>query len=197
MRKVEKLHGFPVEKDNEKGIVIIKSDCDHPLQSNACKSLYQDIEKLILKDEKIKFPVNVHEWQVIIEPTEQNKMYYSFEGILKYINQYKKRIIGTTTLFKPEIYFNEKYNLPIITLHFYLLSYNGELFVENSTHLSNIFLISVKDILITPERRKKLEENNINVEWIKHIPFLPMELIKFDDNGNVQEFTHQKLNLLN
>ena len=41
------------------------------------------------------------------------------------------------------------------------------------------------------------QQNNINVEWIKHIPFLPMELIKFDDNGNVQEFTHQKINLLN
>lgn len=197
MKELDTIFGFPIIRDNENQTATIQSDCNHPFQSSACKSLYKEIEKVILQDEKVKFPLNVNEWQLIIEPLNENLIYYSYEGLLSFIEQYKNRIKGTITFFKPEIHYHGNFDIPVIILHFYELTYNGKLEVKNIDDFISKCLIPTKDIKFTPDRIRILEENNINVEWMKHIPFLPMEPIKFDYKENIKDLSHQKLNLPN
>lgn len=197
MKEVDTIFGFPIIRDKENKTATIQSDCNHPFQSSACKSLYKEIEKVILQDEKVKFPLDFNEWQLIIEPSQENLIYYSYKGLLSFIEQYKNRIKGTITFFKPEIHYRENFDVPVITLHFYEITYDGKLVVKNIDDFISKCLIPTRNIKFTPDRIRILEENNINVEWMKHIPFLPMEPIKFDNEENIKDLSHQKLNLPN
>jgi hypothetical protein len=193
MEDLEEIYGFPVFQEKEN--MVIDTNCNYPQQSSACKRLFVALESIKLEDENIIFPLKVKRWSVIIDPTEENIIqYFSMRGIMRYIEQYHSRLKDTITFFKPEVYFPSKYSLPVLTLHFYELNYEGRLNISNAYQLSNLCMIDVRDIKITPYRLYELEKYNIDVDWFKHLPFLPMELIKFDETGNIMEFQHQKLN---
>ena len=56
MKELDTIFGFPIIRDKENQTATIQSNCNHPFKVMLVKSLYKEIEKVILQDEKVKFP---------------------------------------------------------------------------------------------------------------------------------------------
>ena len=194
MIKLEDIYGFPVSKNEEDGTIEIDSNCFYPCQSEDCENLYQSIEWVFIEEQELNFPLNLKEWKVTIEPTEENiKQYYSLEGIILYMHQFKTQLIDTTTFFKLEVYYPKDKSLPNLILHFYEVNYEDTLNIIDNYGFSDRCFIKYNTQQLTPDRIINLEENNINYKWILNIPLFPIEVIKFED-GNIKKFSHQELN---
>ena len=195
MIKLEDIYGFPVCKNKEDGTIVIDSNCEYPQQSEDCENLYQSIECIFIEEQNLNFPLNIKEWKAIIEPTEENiKQYYSPEGIILYMQQFKTQLIDTTTFFKLEVHYSQDKSLPNLILHFYEVNYKDNLKVVNTYDFSDRCFIKYNIEQLTPDRIINLGKNNINYEWIRHIPLFPVEVIKFDVDKNIKKFSHQELN---
>ena len=195
MIKLDDIYGFPVCKNVKDGTIEIDSNCEYPQQSEECENLYQSIECVFIEEQKLNFPLNINEWKAIIEPTEKNiKHYYSPEGIILYLQQFKTRLIDKTTFFKLEVHYSQDKSLPNIILHFYEVNYKDNLKVVNTYDFSDRCSVKYNTEQLTPDRIINLEDNNINYKWIRHIPLFPVEVIKFDDDKNIKKFNHQELN---
>jgi len=192
--KLEDIYGFPVCKNEEDGTIVIDSNCEYPQQSEDCENLYQSIECIFIEEQNLNFPLNLKEWKAIIEPTEENiKQYYSPEGIILYMQQFKTRLIDTTTFFKLEVHYSQDKSLPNLILHFYEVNYKDTLNISNSYDFSDRCFVKYNTTQLTPDRIINLGDNNINYKWIRHIPFFPIEVIKFEGE-NIKKFNHQDLN---
>lgn len=195
MEQIDNIYGFPVIQNEKDGTVEIKSDCDYPQQSQECKSLYHGIERQFIEIEKLKYPLNIKEWKVIIEPTEENiKNYFSPDGIMNYLEEIKPSLTDTKTFFKIEVSYSKEKGLPNIILHFYRVNYEGKLNIRNADTFSYRCFIEYNIKQFTPERITSFKENNINFKWIKNIPLFPVEMIKLDEENNIKKFKHQELN---
>jgi hypothetical protein len=196
MQKLEDIYGFPVCKNEEDGTYEIENDCNYPQENRACKKLYVSIERLFIEEQNLNFPLNIKEWKAIIEPTEENiKQYYSPEGIISYMQQFKTRLIDTTTFFKLEVHYSQDKILPNLILHFYEVKYKDTLNINNPNDFSDRCFVKYNTDQLTADRVINLEKNNINYKWIRHIPLFPIEVIKFEDD-NIKKFNHQELNKL-
>ena len=194
MIKLDDIYGFPVCKNEKDGTIEIDSNCEYPQQSEECENLYQSIECVFIEEQKLNFPLNINEWKAIIEPTEKNiKHYYSPEGIILYLQQFKTRLIDKTTFFKLEVHYSQDKSLPNIILHFYEVNYKDNLKVVNTYDFSDRCSVKYNTEQLTPDRIINLEDNNINYKWIRHIPLFPVEVIKFEGE-NIKNFNHQDLN---
>ena len=194
MINLEDIYGFPVSKNEKDGTYEIENDCNHPQENRACKKLYLSLERLFIEEKNLNFPLNLKEWKAVIEPTEENiKQYYSPEGIILYIQQFKTRLIDTTTYFKLEVHYSQDKSLPNLILHFYEVNYEDSLNIINTYDFSNRCFVKYNIEQLTPDRIINLEKNNINYKWILHVPLFPIEVIKFEGE-NIKNFNHQDLN---
>jgi hypothetical protein len=195
MIKLEDIYGFPVSKNEEDGSIEIDNNCEYPQQSEECENLYQSIEWVIIEEEEeLNFPLNLKEWKVTLEPTEENIIqYYSLEGIILYMHQFTPQLIDTTTFFKLEVYYPKDKKLPNLILHFFEVNYEYTLNISDNYGFSDRCFVKYNTNQLTPDRIINLEKNNINYNWIRHIPLFPVEVIKFED-GNIKKFNHQELN---
>lgn len=194
MIELHDIYGFSVNKNEEDGSIEIDNNCEYPQQSEDCENLYQSIEWVIIEEEKLNFPLNLKEWKVTLEPTEENIIqYYSLEGIILYLQQFKTKLIDTTTFFKLEVFYPQNKSLPNLILHFYEVNYEDTLDIIDNYGFSDRCFIKYNINQLTPDRIVNLEKNNINYKWIRHIPLFPIEVIKFED-GNILNFNHQELN---
>jgi hypothetical protein len=192
--KLQDIYGFPVSKNEKDGTIEIDSNCEYPQQSEECENLYQNIESVFIEEQNLNFPLSIKEWKEIIEPTEENiKQYYSQEGIMLYMQQFKTRLIDTTTFFKLEVNYSQDKSLPNLILHFYEVNYKHTLNVFNTYNFSDRCFIKYNIDQLTPDRIINLGKNKINYEWIRHIPLFPLEVIKFEGD-NIKNFNHQELN---
>lgn len=199
MRELEDFLGFPARINREKGVVEIESNCNYPNQSKNCLKLFESVERLFIDEARLKYPLNLKLWKVIIEPTEENiSNYYSYDGIKHYLQEHKKRLIDTTTFFKPEIFYGIDQELPNLIFHFYQVNYSGKLNIYNSYGIINACSIKYKDIKqLTPDRIESLKKNGINADWIRNIPLFPAEKIEFDEQDIIMDFKFQELNKSN
>jgi hypothetical protein len=197
LKKLPSLFGFEVIKNEEDGTVEIDVNCTFPEISNECRKLYQAIEIVLIKEEQLKYPLKIEERTSIIEPTNENiQKYYSLDGFKLFIEENKDKFIDTVTFYKPEIvYVNEEDDLPNIIFHFYNISHIGELNILNPYDFSDNCFISYKNTnLFTPIRIEKLINSGINEILIQYIPIFPVEIIKFNEQGDIKDFRHQELN---
>ena len=192
--KLEDIYGFSVSKNEKDGTIEIDSNCEYPQQSEECENLYQSLESVFIEAQNLNFPLNIIEWKAVIEPTEDNiKQYYSPDGIKLYMQQFKTRLIDTTTFFKLEVNYSKDKSLPKLILHFYEVNYKDTLNVVNTYDFSDRCSVKYNTEQLTPDRIINLEDNNINYKWIRHIPLFPVEVIKFEGE-NIKNFNHQDLN---
>jgi hypothetical protein len=195
MKKLKDLYGFPVFKNEDDGTYEIENDCNYPQENRACKKLYVSIERLFIEEQNLNFPLNLKEWKAVIEPTAENiKQHFSPDGIMLYMQQFKKRLLDTTTFFKLEVNYSKNKSLPNLILHFYEVNYKDTLNVVNTYDFSDRCFVKYNTEQLTPDRIINLGENNINYEWIRYIPLFPVEVIKFDEDKNIKKFNHQELN---
>jgi hypothetical protein len=195
MIKLDDIYGFPVFKNEKDGTIEIDSNCEYPQQSEECENLYQSLESVFIEEQNLNFPLNIIEWKAVIEPTEDNiKQYYSPDGIKLYMQQFKTRLIDTTTFFKLEVYYSKDKSLPNLILHFYEVNYKDSLNINNTYDFTDRCFVKYNTEQLTSNRIINLEDNNINYKWIRHIPLFPIEVIKFDEDKNIKKFNHQELN---
>ena len=195
MIKLDDIYGFPVFNNDKDGTIEIDSNCEYPQKSEECENLYHSIECLFIEEQKLNFPLNINEWKEIIEPTDENiKHYFSPDGIILYIQQFKKRLLDTTTFFKLEVHYTPDKNLPNLILHFYEVNYKDSLNINDTYDFTDRCFVKYNTEQLTSNRIINLEDNNINYKWIRHIPLFPVEIIKFDEDKNIKNFNHQELN---
>jgi hypothetical protein len=196
MIELDDFYGFPARLDKEKGTVEIESNCFYPNQSNECKELLESIERLFIDEAKLKYPLNINHWKVIFEPTQENiKKHYSTDGIMIYLQEIKKRLIGNAIFLKPEVTFGKSAELPYFILHFYQVNYEEKLNIRNSFDFVDKCSILYKDMnQLTDDRIQNLIDNGVDIDWIRSIPLIPVEQIKFDNKGTILKFKFQELN---
>lgn len=196
MEEIDNIYGFPVIYNKEEQTLIIKNNCGSQHQNRACRKLYQLLEQIYILYEKLQYPLRINEWIAVLEPTDENiEKYYSAKGISTFITENKIRLNNTITFFKPEVNYYKNQELPNLIFHFFQVSYDGKLDIDDSFELSDRCFINYKDTKqFTPLRIKKLQQKGIDYKMIKDIPLLPIERIQFDKNGKLVEFKHTDFN---
>ncbi len=197
MKTIPSLFGFKATKNEEDCTISIDNNCTFPQISDECKLLYQAIERMLIAEEELNYPLKIEEWNLIIEPTNENILkYYSLDGFKLFIDENKDKFIDTITFYKPEIvYVNDEVDLPKIIFHFYNVSYEDDLNILCTLDFSdNCFIYYKNTNQFTASRIEKLIDSGVNEILLQYIPMFPMEIIKFNENGDTINFRHQELN---
>lgn len=197
MKTIPSLFGFEATKNEEDCTISIDNNCTFPQNSDECKQLYQAIERMLIAEEELNYPLKIEKWNLIIEPTNENILkYYSLDGFKLFIDENKDKFIDTITFYKPEIvYVNDEVDLPNIIFHFYNVSYEDDLNILCTLDFSdNCFIYYKNTNQFTASRIEKLIDSGVNEILLQYIPMFPMEIIKFNENGDTINFRHQELN---
>lgn len=194
MKKLESIFGFDVNLDDE-GNVVINDMCEYPQLSKNCQTFYNKLEHIKIDKSKITFPTQLKEWVFTISPTDKETIieYFKIDGIKKVVEENKSKLIDTVTFIKGEIYYPKKSKYPKLAVHFYQVVDEGglEIFDEyEMVELCEIFYDNPKQF--TPKRIADLEKY-VNTQELFQIPCLPIEMVRFDENGNIKDFENHLL----
>jgi hypothetical protein len=195
MKKLKPLFGFECELDNE-GIVSIELDCDYP-NTNNCLKFYKSLEGLKIDESKVEFPLRLIHWVVTINPVDKFTImnYLNIDGIKKIIEENKSKLIGKTTFVKPEIQYPKKTKYPNLHIHFYQVSEDEGMEVVSREDMIESCLIHYENTKQFTTKRLSDLESYVNTLELKIMPFLPMEMVKFDKEGHIQLFETHSLAL--
>lgn len=191
MKKLKPLFGFECELDNE-GIVNIDLDCDYPDKNN-CLKFYKSLEGLKIDESKVEFPLRLIHWVVTINPVDKFTImnYLKIDGIKKIIEENKSNLIGKTTFVKPEIQYPKKTKYPNLHIHFYQVSEDEGMEVVSREDMIDCCMIKYENTKQFTTKRLSDLERYVNTLELKIMPFLPMEMVKFNAEGQIQFFeTH-------
>lgn len=194
MKKLESIFSFDVNFDDE-GNVVINDMCEYPQLSINCQTFYNNLEQLKIDESKITFPTQLKEWVVTISPTDKETIteYFNIDGIKKVVEENKSKLIDKITFVKGEIYYPKKSKYPKLAVHFYQVVEEHGFLVENPNDLIYYFEIFYDNPKqFTPKRIADLEKF-VNTQELFQIPFLPIELVRFDENDNIKDFENHLL----
>lgn len=191
MKKLKPLFGFECKYDDD-GLIEIKDVCEYPqLHPNALK-LHRHLEQVKINDSKIEFPVRIIHFTDTKTPKDLYtiKTYYNIEGILRIVEENKSRLIGKTTFIKPEIQYPKKSKYPNLHIHFYQLSQEeGSMYIIDDFDLIESCSIFYENTNQFTEKRIADLGRYVDTSELRQIPFLPMELVRFDyENNSVLPF---------
>ena len=192
MKKLKPLLGFGCKADGQ-GLVSIDVDCQFPQERDNCKMLYNRLEELKIIESKIEFPLRLISWTVTVNPTDKFTLmnYFRIDGIKKIIEENKSKLIGKTTFVKPEIQYPKKTKYPNLHIHFYQVSEDEGMEVLSREDMIESCLIHYENTKQFTTKRLSDLECYINTLELKIMPFLPMEMVKFNTEGHIQLFeTH-------
>jgi hypothetical protein len=194
MKKLESYLGFDINLDDE-GNVVINDMCEYPQLSKNCQTFYNKLELIKIDESKITFPIKLKEWVVTISPTDKETImeYFKIDGIKKVVEENKSKLIDEVTFIKGEIYYAKKSKYPKLAVHFYQVVEDDGFLVENPSELIYYFEIFYDNPKqFTPKRIDDLEKF-VNTQELFQIPFLPVELVRFDKNNNIAPFQNHEL----
>ena len=196
MKKLPPLFGFECSADKE-GLVSVEVNCEYPQQNNNCLKFYKKLEELQIKESKITFPIRLKHSVVTINATDKFTImnYFKIEGIKKVVEEYKSNLIGKTTFVKPEVLYNTKAKYPNLHIHFYQVSEEEGMEFQDIEEMIESCLIHYENTKQFTTKRLSDLEAYVNTLEIRQMPFLPMEVVKFDDNVNIQDFSSHLLSL--
>jgi hypothetical protein len=122
--------------------------------------------------------------------------YYNIKGIKKIVDENKSKLIGKTTFIKPEVQYPKKAKYPNIHVHFYQVSDDKGTLINNVNEMINFCSIKYENVKQFTSKRLSDLEKYINSSEIQQMTFLPMEEVRFDNNGQIIDFQHH-LRVLN
>ena len=194
MKKLESIFGFDVNLDDE-GNVVINDMCEYPQISKNCQTFYNKLELIKIDESKITFPIQLKEFIVTISATDPETIieYFKIDGIKKVVEENKSKLIDKITFIKPEFFFSKKSKFPKLSVHFYQVVDEGgvEIFdAYDMVEFCNIHYDNTKQF--TQKRIADLEKY-VNTQELFQIPFLPIEMVRFDENGNIKDFENHLL----
>lgn len=184
-----------------KGYNLVKKDSEYyisefppfPNKSKKSKYFFQSLERTILKERFIWYPLKFNIIERIVYLSEENKESFSFSGIIKLIDGDKKLFINTDTFFKIKISFpDNKAELKII--YYTIDNIKGMIECSSSDMLLDIIFINYKTSQFTPKRVESLiNDYNLDMKEIRQLPIIPVQWLNFDENNNLLEFPNIKL----
>ena len=198
MKKLKPIFGFRVNYDDW-GNIEVDVSCGFPQEKKNCQEFYNRMEQLKIDESKITFPLIIKNWVVTINPTNNETImeYYKMEGIKKVVEEHKSKLIGKTTFIKPEIHYPKKAKYPNLIIHFYQLVNENGVLIDNSDEMIEYCQIYYDNTNQFTKKRISDLEKYVNTEELLRIPFLPIELVRFDEFGNITDFIQHKINTIN
>lgn len=195
MKKLKPIFGFDVNYD-ENGNIEVNDVCNYPSERKNCLEFFNRMELLKIDESKITFPLMIKDWVVTINPTDNETIieYFKIGGIKKVVEEQKSKLIGKTTFIKPEIYYPPKTKYPNLHIHFYQLVGEGGVLIYDEYDLIDYCKIHYNTKQFTKKRVADLEKL-VNVAELQQMPFLPMEMVRFDEMGNIKDFEQHLLAL--
>jgi hypothetical protein len=196
MKKLKPIFGFNVNYD-ENGNIEVNDVCNYPSERKNCLEFYNRIELLKIDESKITFPLMIKDWVVTINPTDKETImeYFKIGGIKQVVEEQKSKLIGKTTFIKPEIHYPKKAKYPNLIIHFYqLVNEGGVLIYDEYDMIDYCQIVYENTKQFTKKRIAKLEKY-VNTAELFQMPFLPMEMVRFDENGNIKDFEQHLLAL--
>lgn len=187
MVTITDLYGFNIQYDEDGNIEILDM-CNYPDESKKCFDFFKHLELLNIYNSGIDFPIHLRHWKVTITPDDEQtiKKYYCIDGIKLVLDENKSKLIGTKTFFKIEISFPPGSLYPNLIFHFFhnLINEEGGMYNIDEIDMFESCLIHYDSNPFTDERTEALNKL-VNVAELQQIPFLPIELIKFNDEGEI------------
>lgn len=194
MKKLESIFGFDVNLDDE-GNVVINDMCEYPQLSKNCQTFYDKLEYIKIDESKITFPIQLKDWVITINPNDKETImeYFKIDGIKKVVEEQKSKLVGKKTFIKAEIYFPKKSKYPKLAVHFYEVIDEGGVLIDDTYDMieyCQIYYDNTKQF--TPKRIADLEKF-VNTKELFQIPCLPIELVRFDETGDLMDFENHIL----
>jgi hypothetical protein len=196
MEKLQPLFGFDVNYD-ENGNVEVHDVCNYPSEKKNCQEFFNRMELLKIDESGIKFPINLKHWVITVKPNNKEVImdYFRIMGIKKVVEEHKSELIGKITFIKPEIKYPEKGKYPNLHIHFYqLVNEGGVLIYDEYDMIDYCQIVYENTKQFTKKRIAKLEKY-VNTAELFQMPFLPMEMVKFDEKGDIRDFEQHLLAL--
>ena len=196
MKKLKPILGFECSIDKQK-LVSVEVNCDYPQQKTNCLSFYKKLEELKITESNITFPIRLKTSVITINPTDKFTImnYFKINGIKKIVEENKSNLVGKTTFIKPEIQYPPKAKYPNLHIHFYQVSEVDGMEVLDIEDMFESCFIHYNTKQFTDKRISDLEKY-VNTEELIRIPFLPIELVRFDEFGNIMDFEQHKINTI-
>jgi hypothetical protein len=194
MKKLESIFSFDVNFDDE-GNVVINDMCEYPQLSINCQTFYNNLEQLKIDESKITFPTRLKEWVVTISPTDKETIteYFNIDGIKKVVEENKFKLIDRITFVKGEIFFQKKSKYPKLAVHFYQVVNEGGVLIDDTYDMIEFCQIYYDNTKQFTQKRIADLEKYVNTQELFQIPFLPIEMVRFDENGNIKDFENHLL----
>ena len=194
MKKLEPLFGFECRLDDD-GLVEVDIECEFPEDNSNCLKFFRQLEKQKIIDSKIDFPIRLIHWTVTINPTDRFTImnYFTIDGLKKIVEEHKSKLIGKTTFVKPQVEYNKKVKYPNLNLHFYQVSDDEGMMVFDIDDLIESCFIHYKNTKQFTAKRLADLEPYVNPMELQIMSFLPMELVRFNSMGAIDDFQQHLL----
>ncbi len=196
MKKLKPIFGFDVNYD-ENGNIEVNDVCNYPSERKNCQEFYNRMELLKIDESGITFPINLKHWVITVKPNNKEIImdYFRIAGIKKVVEEHKSELIGRITFIKPEIKYPEKGKYPNLHIHFYQLVNEGGVEIYDAYDMIDYCQIYYENTKQFTKKRVAELEILVNVAELQQMPFLPMEMVRFDENGNIKDFEQHLLAL--
>ena len=183
MKKLESIFGFDVNLDDE-GNVVINDMCEYPQLSKNCQTFYNKLELIKIDESKITFPTQLKEWVVTISATDKKTImeYFKIDGIKKVVEENKSKLIDKITFVKGEIYYPKKSKYPKLAVHFYQVVNEGGVLIDDTYDMIEFCQIYYDNTKQFTQKRIADLEKYVNTQELFQIPFLPIEMVRFDED---------------
>ena len=194
MKKLKPLFGFEFRL-NEDGLVEVEIDCEFPQEKSNCLEFYRQLEKQKIIDSKIDFPTKLIHFIISIRATDKFKImnYFSIDVLKKIVEENKSKLIGKTTFVKPEVQYPKKGKYPNLHLHFYQVSDGEGMMVFDIDDMIESCFIHYKNTKQFTAKRLADLEPYVNPMELQIMSFLPMELVRFNSMGAIDDFQQHLL----
>ncbi len=189
MKKLEPIFGFEANYDKE-GLIDLNIPCNFPHDRSDCFKLFNHLELLKIDESNVTFPLRLVHWVVTINPIDEAtiKNYFNIDAIKKVVEENKSKLIGKITFIKPEIQYPKKAKYPNLHIHFYQVSEEEGMYIIDDYDMTESCLIHYENTKQFTKKRIADLEKFVNTLELRQIPFLPLELVRFDESGNIDDF---------
>lgn len=196
MKNITDLLDFEVRYVEDGSIEILGLD-DYPQMSKNSFDLHKHLDLHNIYKSGVEFPINLYHWSVTITPDSEEiiKKYYSLDGIKTILDENISSLKDKITFFKPEITYPPKSKYPNLILHFYQLVEDGGMYilVDDELAMFETCLIHYKNTKQFTKKRIKDLQKLVNVCELQQIPFLPIELIQFNEDLKIKQIEQYTL----
>jgi hypothetical protein len=191
MKKVKTILGLEYKRLDD-GYYAVEVNYDFPQLSKSTLLFYNCLEQYNIVESEIKFPIRLIKWVDTINPINKETImnYYNIKGIKKIVDESKSKLIGKTTFIKPEVQYPKKAKYPNLHVHFYQISEDKGTLINNVNEMIKFCSIHYENIKQFTSKRISDLEIYVNTLEIRQMAFLPMEEVKFDNNGHIIDFQH-------